>query len=440
MPVNLFDANFYRAANSDLASLDDAQALAHFQTNGLNEGRAFSPFANLSFYRANNSDLATLDNQQLLAHLQNTGVAEGRRFSQFADLNYYLTLNPDLNQAFGGSREQAFEHLRNSGVNEGRSFSPFIDLNYYLSTNPDINQALGGNRGLALQNLEIYGLREGRQFSPAFDINYYQTTYPDLASAGLTTNPSLFDHWVTIGAPVDRRSGTPDPGNSLGAALNIGSLVTSSTLFNNSVGSSSDTLDYYSFSLSEPRNIFTQLSGLSADLDLVLLDSSGNVIEASSGDGPAQETILFSELSAGTYFFRVNQGVAAAASNYSLSVSVLPAQDPGNVLTAAYPVINLFPPTNVQIRGLVGGSDTDDYYALNLTSTNSFGSALLTPFGSNADLYLLNANGETIAFSTAAGTAADSIPAVSLAAGTYFIRIPGGDTITDYRLVFNTVV
>ncbi len=41
MPVNLFDVNFYRAANPDLASLDDAQALSHFQTYGLNEGRAF---------------------------------------------------------------------------------------------------------------------------------------------------------------------------------------------------------------------------------------------------------------------------------------------------------------------------------------------------------------------------------------------------------------
>lgn len=44
MAVNLFDANFYRAANADLAGVDDAQAFSHFQTYGLNEGRAFSAF------------------------------------------------------------------------------------------------------------------------------------------------------------------------------------------------------------------------------------------------------------------------------------------------------------------------------------------------------------------------------------------------------------
>lgn len=46
MPVNLFDANFYRAANADLTGLNDAQALSHFQNYGLDEGRAFSPFVN----------------------------------------------------------------------------------------------------------------------------------------------------------------------------------------------------------------------------------------------------------------------------------------------------------------------------------------------------------------------------------------------------------
>jgi hypothetical protein len=43
MTANLFNPNFYRAANSDLSSFSDAQALSHFQTYGLDEGRAFSP-------------------------------------------------------------------------------------------------------------------------------------------------------------------------------------------------------------------------------------------------------------------------------------------------------------------------------------------------------------------------------------------------------------
>ena len=38
MSANLFNPSFYRAANSDLSSFSDAQALSHFQTYGLDEG------------------------------------------------------------------------------------------------------------------------------------------------------------------------------------------------------------------------------------------------------------------------------------------------------------------------------------------------------------------------------------------------------------------
>ena len=101
MTVNLFDVNFYRAGNLDLATAGlttNAQLSSHFQTNGLNEGRAFSPFADLNFYRSSNIDLAGLNNRQAFDHLQNTGIAEGRRFSQFADINFYLAANSDLNK------------------------------------------------------------------------------------------------------------------------------------------------------------------------------------------------------------------------------------------------------------------------------------------------------------------------------------------------------
>ena len=327
MSVNLFDANFYRAANPDLASLNNDQAFSHFQNSGLDEGRAFSPFANLNFYRSSNPDLATAGlntNRQLYDHLQNSGVAEGRRFSQFVDINYYLGVNPDLNQAFMGNREQALDHLRGSGVNEGRSFSSFVDLGYYLSTNSELNQALGGNRALALEHLEIIGLEEGRQFSPAFDVNFYRNAYPDLISAGLTTNGSLFQHFVSNGFYLDGRSGTPDPGNSLDTALNLGSPAASAIFFNDFVGSS-DTDDYYRLTLNESRNIDVDVFGLSADLGLALLDNNGNAIQSSSNEGTTPDSVASLGLNPGTYFIRVNQGVPDASSNYYLDVIILPA-------------------------------------------------------------------------------------------------------------------
>ena len=199
MPVNLFDANFYRAANGDLAGFDDAQALSHFQTYGLDEGRAFSPFADLNFYRSSNPDLASFNNQQAFDHLQNYGVAEGRRFSPFVDVNFYRASNSDL---AGFNNEQIFEHLRNYGVGEGRRFSQFADLNFYRAANSDLASF---NNSQALQHLEINGLREGRSFSEAFDVNYYRSVNFDLVTAGLN-NQQLYEHFQLYGLGEGRAS------------------------------------------------------------------------------------------------------------------------------------------------------------------------------------------------------------------------------------------
>lgn len=202
MPVNLFDANFYRAANPDLAGLDDAQALSHFQTYGLNEGRAFSPFADLNFYRSNNPDLASFNNQQLYEHLQNYGVAEGRRFSLLVDVNFYRALHSDL-ASF--NNEQAFWHLQNFGLGEGRRFSQFVDLNFYRASYSDL---AGFNNSQALQHLKIYGFNEGRQFSQFFNINYYRANNPDLVAAGLNGS-QLLEHFQTYGLSEGRQFSEP---------------------------------------------------------------------------------------------------------------------------------------------------------------------------------------------------------------------------------------
>ncbi len=209
MSINLFDANFYRASNPDLVAAGlktDAQLLSHFQTYGLNEGREFSPFANLNFYRASNPDLASAGlttNNQLLQHLQNFGIAEGRQFSEFVDLNFYLAANADVRQVFGSNKEQVFEHLRALGVNEGRQVSEFFDIDYYRSHNPDLVKAVLNSRQI-LEHFEIYGLKESRQFSPTFDLNYYRDVYPDLVV--VSSNRQLYQHFQLFGLDEGRQS------------------------------------------------------------------------------------------------------------------------------------------------------------------------------------------------------------------------------------------
>jgi hypothetical protein len=208
VPVNLFDANFYRTANPDLVAAGlttDAQLSSHFQSSGLNEGRAFSPLVNLNFYRASNPDLTAAgltNNQQLFDHLQNHGVAEGGRFSLLVNINFYLALNSDVNTVYSGNRELAFTHLQNHGVAEGRRFSQVFDTSFYLATNNDLRTAFSStpknDRVEAIEHLFIYGLNENRVFSQFFDINYYRANNSDLVSAGFNGR-QLLEHFQLHG-------------------------------------------------------------------------------------------------------------------------------------------------------------------------------------------------------------------------------------------------
>jgi hypothetical protein len=245
MVVNLFDANFYRAANADLASFNDAQALAHFQSFGLNEGRRFNGLVDLGLYRASNSDLASFNNQQLYDHLSNFGVTEGRKFSAFfdsdfyrannndlrsfnnvqlfqhandfgilegrrlsafADLNYYRANNSDLSSF---NNKQLLNHLQAFGLNEGRRFSQFIDLNFYKSSNGDL--ASFDNKQL-LNHLASFGINEGRRFNPLVDLNFYRSANSDLAAVGFN-NQQLFNHLETFGVAEGRRFSVSYDGN-----------------------------------------------------------------------------------------------------------------------------------------------------------------------------------------------------------------------------------
>ena len=210
MAINLFNPNYYRLANPDLANFNDAQAFNHFITFGLNEGRQFSPLVNLNFYRANNPDLATAGlttNQQLLDHLQNFGINEGRKFSPLVDLNYYRSHNSDLVSNGLINNSQLFTHLQNLGLDEGRVFSPFYDTNYYRNLNPDLSAAGLSNRQL-FEHFVNNGIIEGRYASPLvlFDAKYYLSNNPSLAATGLTTNSQLWQHFQNVGYTAGLKS------------------------------------------------------------------------------------------------------------------------------------------------------------------------------------------------------------------------------------------
>ncbi|MBE8988860.1 ELWxxDGT repeat protein [Nostoc sp. LEGE 12450] len=139
---------------------------------------------------------------------------------------------------------------------------------------------------------------------------YYIRVFP---FGGAATNYSLSISATVI--PVDRAP------NTTPTARNIGNITNSSQNFNDFVGDI-DTDDYYAFNVANNANVQLSLTGLSADADLTLLNSSGVQIAISAQTGTSNESISTS-LASGNYFIRVYP-FGATNTFYNLAVSGSP--------------------------------------------------------------------------------------------------------------------
>jgi hypothetical protein len=223
-------------------------------------------------------------------------------------------------------------------------------------------------------------------------------------------------------APVDLA------GNTLATAraITVGSSTTSYTDW---VGST-DTNDYYRFTLANSGNFNLGLTGMTAGADVQLLNSSGSVIASSTNGGTASESIT-SQLSAGTYYIRVYP--YTGDTNYNLAVSAAPLAPvdlAGNTLATARAIT--VGSSTTSYTDWVGSTDTNDYYRFSLANSGNFNLGL-TGLTADADVQLLNSSGSVIASSVRAGTASESITS-QLSAGTYYIRVYPYTGDTNYNL------
>jgi len=137
-------------------------------------------------------------------------------------------------------------------------------------------------------------------------------------------------NFVSFSSSVDLASNTL----ATARAIAVGSSTNSYT---DSVGST-DTNDYYCFSLANSGNFNLGLTGMTADADVQLLNSSGSVIASSTNGGTASESIT-SQLSAGTYYKRVYP--YTGDTNYNLAVSATTATvTPGYSAISGYGLVN----------------------------------------------------------------------------------------------------
>jgi hypothetical protein len=223
-------------------------------------------------------------------------------------------------------------------------------------------------------------------------------------------------------------SSVDNAGNTLSNARAI-TVGSSATNYTDWVGST-DTNDYYRFSLANTSNFNLGLAGLTSDADVELLNSSGSVIVDSSNSGTASESIS-RQLNAGTYYIRVFP--YSGNTNYNLSVSATPLAPVdnagGNPSTARAITVGS---TTTSYTDWVGSTDTNDYYRFSLANTSNFNLGL-TGLTSDADVQLLDGSGNAIVSSTNDGTASESITR-QLNAGTYYIRVFPYSGNTNYNL------
>ena len=135
---NLFDANYYRAANPDVASAG-INPLLHFIFCGAFEGRKPHPLFDTIYYLQRYPDVAA-SGANPLGHYLKHGAAEGRQPHPLFDPAYYLERNPDVRKA----GINPLIHYILHGAPEGRKPHRLFQPDYYLSRCPEAWQR-GGN-------------------------------------------------------------------------------------------------------------------------------------------------------------------------------------------------------------------------------------------------------------------------------------------------------
>ncbi|RAM53361.1 MAG: peptidase S8 and S53 subtilisin kexin sedolisin [Hapalosiphonaceae cyanobacterium JJU2] len=215
-------------------------------------------------------------------------------------------------------------------------------------------------------------------------------------------------------------------GNSLDQARSF-TFTNNSHTFSDKV-SLKDPIDCYKFTLDGRSSFQLDLTNLSANADVQLIqDANGNgvvdqgeVVAASNRTGKKAE-LINTTLEAGTYYIQVHS-TGKAKTKYELSVSAIPIDNAGNTLDTALDIGEISAnPQTISYTDWVGKSDNYDYYKFNINSTSDVNLSL-KDLGADADMRLLNRQGDILAGSANIGNTDEFITS-SLTAGTYYIEI-----------------
>ena len=292
------------------------------------------------FYLENNPDVAVAVARGTVStpfdHYRKIGQFENRDPNALFDASYYLDTNSDVAVSAEKNQFSGAQHFIKFGQFERRNPNPFFDVGFYLTSNPDVQTAVQTNQFSAFEHYFKVGQFENRKASVFFDPSFYLERYPVIAAAVSSgAVKSAIDHYIQYGQQEGLLSTLPAPADNLNAAKSLGILGEIQTA-SDFVGAA-EPADIYSFILNTPSLFSLTVDGLSADVDVELiqdLNDNGAVglddlIASSNNLGTASETIVSNgALPPGTYFVRVSQ--FQGDTNYDLRLlsapSIIPPQ------------------------------------------------------------------------------------------------------------------
>ena len=192
-----------------------------------------------------------------------------------------------------------------------------------------------------------------------------------------------------------------------------------------------DPADCYSLTMNSAGILTLNLTGLTGDANLSLLDANGKLLKSSARKGNANEAIS-ADLLGGTYYVKVApyNGVNSAAYTLTHAEQYSPADTVGNSFETAFKITS-----NGPVHEWLGVGDKDDCYKFELQADSTV-TLDLHGLSSNVNLYLYDSNGKQLALSAKAGNADESI-SKALKSGIYFAKATlAGKDNTAYNLDF----
>lgn len=365
-PSAWFDPDFYLALYPDVrtaVSGGETTALQHFIDAGQFENRDPITEFFTDIYLDRNPDIATAVTGDFLTayeHFVTSGQEEGRSPGPNFDATFYLTHHPDVAAFVRTGQISAVEHYLLFGASEGRAatehHSPLaldetLELgvlgtrNLTGATSPETSPQQYRFRvdspsqvSLLLSRLSdqieltLYQDRDGNR---VFDFTeaIASDTEPGTRAKLLNRVVNPGDYSLAIAAPNEETSyhlslatlplsnSYPNlTGNQDLYPQNLG-LLSSDILLSN-VLESNNAPDIYQFTLQTTTPVQIELNGLTADVDLFLVQDSpetAQILAESITPGNQPETITQSALEPGTYSVWVKP--VAGETNYHLKVS-----------------------------------------------------------------------------------------------------------------------